>query len=206
MPPIERTDSTSSGKNQHDDEIGTTASTASTTSKSLYPGPDVEKSACGVGFICHAQGKASNDLLLKSQVMSSRMEHRGACSCDNLTGDGAGVLTSIPHKLLQRKLSQLDPPIKLPEEYGTGLVFLDEATAEQAQAVFSLSAARLRLKILTWIRPPTDPACLGSVALGSQPLIKQVFVVPDTTIENIEDEICFAKNHVTFEERIFFLR
>ena len=213
MPPIEGSDSGSSDgrqeslmdclQNQQNDEIGITSG-----SKSLYPGPGVEKSACGVGFICHAQGKASNDLLLKSQVMSSRMEHRGACSCDNLTGDGAGVLTSIPHKLLQRKLSQLDPPIKLPDQggYGTGLVFLDEATADQAQALFAHSASRLRLKILTWIRPPTDPACLGSVALGSQPLIKQVFVVPDLTIENIEDEICFAKNNVTFEERIFFLR
>jgi len=26
------------------------------------------------------------------------MEHRGACSCDNSTGDGAGVLASIPHQ------------------------------------------------------------------------------------------------------------
>lgn len=180
--------------------------------KSLYPGPDVEKSACGVGFICHAKGKASNDLLLKSQVMSSRMEHRGACSCDNLTGDGAGVLTSVPHKLLARKLAANDPPIQLPDpgSYATGLVFLDEATADQAQALFAQSAARLRLQVLTWIRPPTDPTCLGSVALGSQPLIKQVFLLPHPAddAENIEDEICFKNkgNDVTFEEKIFFLR
>lgn len=179
--------------------------------KSLYPGPDVEKSACGVGFICHAKGQASNDLLLKSQVMSSRMEHRGACSCDNLTGDGAGVLTSIPHKLLARKLAAECPPIELPAagSYATGLVFLDEATADQAQAFFAQSASRLRLRVLTWIRPPTDPTCLGSVALGSQPLIKQVFLLPhplDQT-ENIEDEIVLNKNNdVTFEEKIFFLR
>ena len=176
--------------------------------KSLYPGPDVEKSACGVGFICHAKGLASNDLLLKSQVMSSRMEHRGACSCDNLTGDGAGVLTSIPHKLLARKLAECNPPLELPPagSYATGLVFLDEATADQAQAFFAQSASRLRLRVLTWIRPPTDSTCLGSVALGSQPLIKQVFLLPDPQAENIQDEICFTKTTVTFEEKIFFLR
>lgn len=190
----------------------THVSEQSATVKSLYPGPDVEKSACGVGFICHAKGKASNDLLLKSQVMSSRMEHRGACSCDNLTGDGAGVLTSIPHKLLARKLAANDPPIQLPAagSYATGLVFLDEATADQAQAFFAQSAARLRLQVLTWIRPPTDPTCLGSVALGSQPLIKQVFLLPHPAdeAENIEDEICFKSKgaDVTFEEKIFFLR
>jgi glutamate synthase (NADPH/NADH) len=190
-------------KNEGVDEVPSTV-----TIKSLYPGRDVEKSACGVGFICHAKGKASNDLLLKSQVMSSRMEHRGACSCDNLTGDGAGVLTSIPHKLLSRKLSECNPPIVLPEpgSYATGLVFLDEATADQAQAFFAQSASRLRLKVLTWIRPPTDPSCLGSVALGSQPLIKQVFLLPDPTAENIQDEVSFSKTSVTFEEKIFFLR
>lgn len=176
--------------------------------KSLYPGPDVEKSACGVGFICHAKGLASNDLLLKSQVMSARMEHRGACSCDNLTGDGAGVLTSIPHKLLARKLAECKPPIELPAAgtYATGLVFLDEATSDQAQAFFAHSASRLRLRVLTWIRPPTDSTCLGAVALGSQPLIKQVFLLPDPQAENIEDEISFSKTSVTFEEKIFFLR
>ena len=172
----------------------------------LFPGPDVEKAACGVGFIVHAKGHASNDLLLKSQVMSARMEHRGACSCDNLTGDGAGVLTSIPHKLLARKLASAGVRLPQPGSYATGLVFLDEATADQAQQLFAQAASRLRLRVLTWIRPPTDPSCLGSVALGSQPLIKQVFLLPDPCAENIQDEICFAKDSVTFEEKVFFLR
>ncbi|MPC87253.1 Glutamate synthase 2 [NADH], chloroplastic [Portunus trituberculatus] len=25
------------------------------------------------------------------------MKHRGACSCDNDTGDGAGLMAAIPH-------------------------------------------------------------------------------------------------------------
>ena len=29
--------------------------------------------------------------------LSQRMEHRGACSADNDTGDGAGALVAIPH-------------------------------------------------------------------------------------------------------------
>ena len=36
-------------------------------------------------------------LLTDSKTMLIRMGHRGACGCDNNTGDGAGVLTSIPH-------------------------------------------------------------------------------------------------------------
>lgn len=33
-----------------------------------------------------------------AQTLSARMEHRGACACDNLTGDGAGIVVSIPHE------------------------------------------------------------------------------------------------------------
>lgn len=31
------------------------------------------------------------------------MNHRGACACDNDTGDGAGVLTAIPHELYKKE-------------------------------------------------------------------------------------------------------
>jgi len=36
--------------------------------------------------------------------MIERMEHRGGWSCDNDTGDGAGVLTGIPHELYADEL------------------------------------------------------------------------------------------------------
>lgn len=41
-------------------------------------------------------------VLRDSETMLIRMEHRGACGCDNDSGDGAGVLTAIPHKLYAR--------------------------------------------------------------------------------------------------------
>lgn len=59
--------------------------------------PDHEKDACGVGFIVHIDGTQSHDLLLDAEQLSNRMEHRGACSADNDSGDGAGVLVAIPH-------------------------------------------------------------------------------------------------------------
>jgi glutamate synthase (NADPH/NADH) len=35
--------------------------------------------------------------------MLERMAHRGACACDNDSGDGAGVLTAIPDKLYRKE-------------------------------------------------------------------------------------------------------
>ncbi|KAF9810853.1 hypothetical protein SFRURICE_005279 [Spodoptera frugiperda] len=49
--------------------------------------PQNEHEACGVGFIVR-----------DAETLAKRMEHRGACACDNDTGDGAGVLTAIPHQ------------------------------------------------------------------------------------------------------------
>lgn len=66
--------------------------------------PENEKDACGVGFVVSIDGIASHKVLLDCKTMLTRMEHRGACACDKDTGDGAGVLTSIPDKLLRKEL------------------------------------------------------------------------------------------------------
>jgi glutamate synthase domain-containing protein 1 len=36
------------------------------------------------------------------------MEHRGACSADNDSGDGAGLMTQIPWKLLKKDFPALN--------------------------------------------------------------------------------------------------
>ncbi|KAJ9574209.1 hypothetical protein L9F63_008465, partial [Diploptera punctata] len=40
-----------------------------------------------------------------AEKLAMRMNHRGACACDNDTGDGAGVLTAIPHTYYAQELS-----------------------------------------------------------------------------------------------------
>lgn len=46
----------------------------------------------------------SLQILRDAQTLAERMYHRGACACDNDTGDGAGVLTAIPHHLYTKEL------------------------------------------------------------------------------------------------------
>lgn len=41
------------------------------------------------------------------------MEHRGACSSDNVSGDGAGLMTKIPWELFKAEVAGL-------KEEGTG--------------------------------------------------------------------------------------
>src|SRR5207249_6029805 len=58
-----------------------------------------ERDACGVGFAARADGVRSHDILAMALTAVARLAHRGAASNDH-SGDGAGVLTQIPHKLL----------------------------------------------------------------------------------------------------------
>ena len=60
--------------------------------------PNNEKENCGVGFIANIKSKASYKITEDALEMLSRMGHRGACGCEANTGDGAGILTNIPHE------------------------------------------------------------------------------------------------------------
>ena len=56
------------------------------------------------------------------------MEHRGAESADNKTGDGAGLLMQIPDALYRKELPSLPEQVL----YGTGIVFLPRDAGEAA--------------------------------------------------------------------------
>ena len=70
--------------------------------KGLYH-PKNEKENCGVGFIANIRSNASQKITEDALEMLSRMGHRGACGCEANTGDGAGILTNIPHEFFFKK-------------------------------------------------------------------------------------------------------
>ncbi|PMP79733.1 MAG: hypothetical protein C0184_09745, partial [Chloroflexus aggregans] len=67
--------------------------------------PRFEHDACGIGFVARVNGRASHDILELALTALGRLEHRGAVADDARTGDGAGVLTQLPRRLLQRELA-----------------------------------------------------------------------------------------------------
>lgn len=58
-----------------------------------------ERGACGVGFIANLENKASHEIVKDALTALGCMEHRGGCGADNDSGDGAGLMTSIPWDL-----------------------------------------------------------------------------------------------------------
>ncbi|HQL82776.1 MAG TPA: hypothetical protein PK307_11265, partial [Spirochaetota bacterium] len=66
-----------------------------------------EHDSCGIGFVAHIKGVPSHDIVGRGLEVLERMEHRGAESADNKTGDGAGILIQIPDALYRPGMPSL---------------------------------------------------------------------------------------------------
>ena len=51
------------------------------------------------------------------------MEHRGACGCENNTGDGAGIIIQTPHEFFFDECVKLGVHLPPFGKYGVGVLF-----------------------------------------------------------------------------------
>src|SRR5687768_7036166 len=58
--------------------------------------PGYEHDSCGVGFVARVDGRREHAILQTALECVRNLTHRGAL-IDARTGDGAGVLTQLPH-------------------------------------------------------------------------------------------------------------
>src|SRR5204863_7440103 len=85
--------------------------------------PAHEHDACGVGFVVNVKGAASHAIIEQGLQILANLTHRGACGCDPLTGDGAGILTQMPDAFLRKVTVAVDVTLPPRGEYGVGMVF-----------------------------------------------------------------------------------
>ena len=115
--------------------------------------PSFERDACGVGFVAHIKGIPSHQIMEDAYFLNSRMDHRGGCGFEENTGDGAGVLTSIPDQFF-RNIAQ-HAGQRLPEvgRYAVGNCFLptDPGALEKAQAFVEQILIEENLQHLLWL-------------------------------------------------------
>src|SRR5262245_22267011 len=91
-------DSAQSGRG---DAMGTHSPYGLPPARGLYR-PEFEHDSCGVGFVAHIKGQRSHQILLDADHLLCRMDHRGARGAEPNTGDGAGILTALPHEFLAK--------------------------------------------------------------------------------------------------------
>ena len=142
--------------------------------------PALEKDSCGVGFVAHVKGIPSHEILTDAYHINSRMDHRGGCGFEENTGDGAGIMTAIPHKFMLKVSAELG--ITLPEvgTYSVGNVFLPQDETKRSVLKDSLKAILIEegLEFLGFREVPIKPeeANIGPAARDAMPFIEQVIV------------------------------
>ncbi|MEB3189827.1 MAG: glutamate synthase-related protein [Snowella sp.] len=141
-----------------------------------------ERDACGVGFIADVNGKPSHQLIEQTLKALGCMEHRGGCSADNDSGDGAGIMTGIPRELLAGWFKQRNLPLPEVEQLGVGMVFLpQEPSAREVARGYVEEVVRAeQLTVIGWREVPVQPDVLGVQAKGNCPHIEQVLVTCPT--------------------------
>ena len=176
--------------------------------KGLY-NPELEKDACGVGFVCHLKGDVSQKIVSDARNLLCNMTHRGG-ELNPKDGDGAGLMSSLPYKFLTREFKHhcnVDlPPLG---QFGTGNVFFkkDSAMFEKSKATFESLAQSLGLRVLGWRSVPHDSSILGPASFSREPVILQPAVVlADVYGQEVSPDEFEKTYKKDFEKNLFILR
>ena len=140
--------------------------------------PAFEHDACGVGFVVNMHGERSHQIVRSGLQILVNLTHRGACGCDPLTGDGAGILTQVPHGFFVEKCREHGFTLPEPGDYGAGCVFLppDAAQRDWCERKLEEIIAAEGQRLLGWRNVPIDNEHIGYVARDVEPVIRQVFI------------------------------
>lgn len=141
-----------------------------------------ERDACGVGFIANRDNQASHELIVQALSALTCLEHRGGCSADKDSGDGAGLMTAIPWELLSQWLAEQGVQMPPTENCGVGMVFLPQEAqaATTARQIVEQVLVKEGLTVLGWREVPVQSNLLGVQARENQPQISQVLVAHPT--------------------------
>jgi glutamate synthase (NADPH/NADH) large chain len=156
--------------------------------------PAHEHDSCGVGLVVQIKGDRSHDIVERGLQVLENLNHRGAESADNQTGDGAGILVQIPHEFI------LLNGIPVPErgKYGTGLIFLPKIKSEAEFCLNKLNEIinEACLKVIAYRDVPVNSAILGEISRESEPDIKQIFVAGINDQETLERKLYIVRKKV----------
>ncbi len=160
--------------------------------------PEFERDACGIGFVANIKGNKSHQIISDALTILENMEHRGACGCENNTGDGAGILIQTPHAFFFDECLKLGVHLPAFGRYGVGMVFFPKELRlrEECRDIFTRTTEELGMEVLAWRKVPVNPEEIGFTARSVEPDIEQVFIsCPD----HINDPMAF-------ERKLFVLR
>jgi glutamate synthase (NADPH/NADH) large chain len=137
------------------------------------------KDNCGFGLMADLNNTPTHQNLEDTITSLERMMHRGAVAADGKSGDGSGLLLSIPHEFMRNITSQQG--ICLPKTYAIAMIF--SQTQSQLET-FKKHCENNDLKIVYVRDVPVNTDALGKFALEILPNITQIFVTPNSIMSS----------------------
>ncbi|HMB08635.1 MAG TPA: glutamate synthase subunit alpha, partial [Isosphaeraceae bacterium] len=160
--------------------------------------PRYEHDSCGVGFVVDLRGRKTHRLVRDGLTALINLNHRGACGCEDNTGDGAGILIQIPHEFLVARCGPLGIELPAPQHYGVGTFFTSPDPAQQdfGKALFERIVAEEGQVFLGWRRLKTDNSSLGETAKAVEPTMLHALIGRGPTIRDAD----------AFERKLYVIR
>ncbi|WP_088007007.1 glutamate synthase large subunit [Indiicoccus explosivorum] len=160
--------------------------------------PANEHEACGIGMIASINGEPSHGIVQNAINILCNLEHRGGQSSDTSTGDGAGILTQIPHRFFLKQCEK--EGIRIPQEgqYGIGMMFMprDYELRMEVKELIQEIVGEENQTVLGWRPVPINDSFVGKVAQKTEPVIRQVFIEASADLETPMD----------FERKLYIIR
>ncbi|MBL8555502.1 MAG: glutamate synthase large subunit [Phenylobacterium sp.] len=160
--------------------------------------------ACGVGLVCAIDGKPRREVVELAIRALKAVWHRGAVDADGKTGDGAGVLVSVPQDFFAAHVERIGHVVR-PGPIAVGQVFLprvDLGAQEAARTIVESEALRFGFYIYGWRQVPTDTSVIGEKANATRPEIEQIMLSPPGGLEGEDLERALFLCRKRIERRI----
>ena len=140
--------------------------------------PATEHDACGVGFVVNMHGEKSHQIVRQGLEILVNLTHRGACGCDPLTGDGAGILRANAARIFRGQIRGTKNSIAQAGRLRNRqrLSSADKYEREFCQKRLEEICADEGQQFLGWRDVPVDNSGIGGTARDVEPFIRQVVV------------------------------
>nr|YP_009295371.1 ferredoxin-dependent glutamate synthase [Dasya binghamiae]AOH77383.1 ferredoxin-dependent glutamate synthase [Dasya binghamiae] len=157
-----------------------------------YPSIVYERDACGVGFFAQINKKSSHNIILKALHALNCMEHRGGCSADSDSGDGAGITTQIPWDLLLSDFPEVS--LNSFNHCGVAMIFMRPENLEEIKSIFNWVFNEYQIELIGWRTVPVNSSVLGQKAKENEPLVMQCIV--SSIEDNLEKKLYIVRKKI----------
>ncbi len=135
------------------------------------------KDNCGFGLLANIDNIETYGNTTNAIKALERMMHRGAIAADGKSGDGSGLLLSLPKKFMKTEAKKLG--VDLPRQFAVGMLFMQN---DKQKDIINDICDKNDLRVVLYRDVPIDTDALGKQAFDLLPKIVQVFVEPSSLV------------------------